>query len=209
MAFPEPLPEHVLDGLTDEELIAYIAAMRSRGNAEAAATGLGVLVFGHWENVRRRVALRVPAVEVEDLTGEIITSAVRSAFDGTSEGEFIVWLGTIVKRRIADFYRLRERRLDTDSLDAIAEGGREPATDGEIDLGGYLEVQAVIVELLEARSEAHRRVIEIMVFDDLPASAAVAEVDGMTAANAYQVVTRFRAELRRRLAERDTDADPA
>lgn len=59
MASPEPLPGHVLDGLTDEELIAYIAGMRSRGNAEAAATGLGVLVFGHWENVRRRVALRV------------------------------------------------------------------------------------------------------------------------------------------------------
>lgn len=128
MAYPEPLPEHVLDGLTDEELIAYIAAMRSRGNAEAAATGLGVLVFGHWENVRRRVALRVPSVEVEDLTGEIIPSAVRSAFDGTSEGEFIVWLGTIVKRRIADFYRLRERRLDTDSLDAIAEGASRRRT---------------------------------------------------------------------------------
>lgn len=199
----DPLPEHLLDGLPDDVLIACVVAMRRRGRPDAAAAALGVLVFGHWAGVRRRVAARVPAADVEDVTGDIITSALRSAFDGSSEGEFAVWLGTIVKRRIADFYRARARRPVTDSLDAVAGTGREPTTHGEIDLGGYLAVQALILELLQARSPAHRRVIEIMVFEDRPAADAVAEVDGMRAPNAYQIVTRFRAELARRLTERD------
>jgi DNA-directed RNA polymerase specialized sigma24 family protein len=209
VSFRDPLPEHELDRLSDEALIAYVAAMRDRGHREAAATGLAVLVYGHWVNVRRRVARRVHEADVDDVTGEVMTSAIRSAFDGTSEGEFVVWLGTIVKRRIADFHRKRERRLATDSLQVIAESGHEPATDGEIDRSGYLEVQALIVELLDERSAEHRCVIELMVFEDLPASAALEAVEGLSEANAYKIVSRFRADLRRRLAERDTDPDPA
>ncbi len=207
MSFLDPLPEHELDRLSDEALIAYVAAMRARGHREAAATGLAVLVYGHWDNVRRRVALRVRAADVEDVTGEVMTSAIRSAFDGTSEGEFVVWLGTIVKRRIADFHRKRERTIAADSLDAITEAGREPADDGAIDRSGYLEVQALIVELLQARSPEHRRVIELMVFEDLPASAATAAVPGLSEPNAYKIVSRFRKDLRAALSERDTGPD--
>lgn len=209
MSLHRPPPELDLNGLADEELIARVAAMRAAGRAEEAAAALAVLVYGYWDNVVRRVALRVPAPDVEDVTSEIITSALRSAFDGTSQGEFVVWIGTIVKRRVADFYRSRERRIEADSLDRIAEAGREPTTDGEVDRAGYLEVQGIIVELLGARSDAHRRVIEIMVFDDRPAAAAVAAVEAMTDANAYQIVKRFRTELRGRLDARDTAGDPA
>jgi DNA-directed RNA polymerase specialized sigma24 family protein len=207
VSFRDPLEEHELDRLTDEALIAYVSAMRARGHRDAAAAGLAVLVYGHWDNVRRRVALRVREADVDDVTGEVMTSAIRSAFDGTSEGEFVVWLGTIVKRRIADFHRKRERTIATDSLDAITEAGHEPAHDGEIDRSGYLEVQALIVALLGERSPDHRKVIELMVFEDLPAGAATAAVPGVSEPNAYKIVSRFRADLRARLAERDTGPD--
>ncbi|WP_354699021.1 hypothetical protein DSM112329_04722 [Paraconexibacter sp. AEG42_29] len=207
LTFSGPLPDHELQSLSDDQLIAYVSAMRTRGHREAAATGLAHLVFGHWENVRRRVVLRIPAQDVEDVTGEIITSAVRSAFDGTSKGEFVVWMNTITKRRIADFFRDRERTLDTDSLDAVTAAGREPASDGEVDRAGYLEVQAIIEELLAERSPDHRRIIEIMVFDDQTADVAVTEVPAVTTENAYQIVSRFRRDLRRRLAARDIPPD--
>lgn len=209
LTFRDPLSEHELQRLSDEQLIAYVVAMRDRGHRDAAATGLGHLVYGHWQNVRRRVVMTVPAADVDDVTGEIITSAIRSAFDGSSQGEFVVWLGTITKRRIADFFRRRERQLEATSLEAAAESGVEPASVGEIDRSGYLEVQAVIEALLEERSPDHRRAIEIMVFEDRPAAAASAAIAGLSEPNAYQVVSRFRRDLRRRLAERDTPPDPS
>ena len=39
----------------------------------------------------------------------VMLAAIKSAFDGTSIGEFVVWLNRIVARRgIADFHRDRE-----------------------------------------------------------------------------------------------------
>lgn len=208
MSFPRPLSAHDLPPLSDEQLIAYVAAMRARGERDAAALGLAHLVYGHWENVRRRVSLRVPAADVDDVAGEVITSAVTSAFDGTSEGEFVVWMGRIAQRRIADYHRAKARRISAESLDAVTEAGYEPSADGGVDRTGYLEVQTIIQELLGERSPEHRRVVEVMVFDDLPASSAQAAVPGLSEANAYKIVSRFRRDLRVRLAERDTGEGP-
>ena len=48
-----------------------------------------MLVFGHWHNVSRRVALKVPPSAVEDVTADVLVSAIQSAFDGVSAGEFV------------------------------------------------------------------------------------------------------------------------
>lgn len=206
--FRDPLPTHDLDRLSDEQLIAYIRAMRDGGELPAAAAGLAVLVYGHWTNVRRRVGLKIPAADVEDVSSEVVTSAIASAFDGTSEGEFIVWLGTIVRRRIADYHRSAERRIKSSSLDALTASGGELQTDGDLDRDGYLAVQESIVDLLEQRNEDHHKVIEIMVFEDAPASQAIAAVPGLSEANAYKIVSRFRSDLREALAARDTPDEP-
>ncbi len=109
-----PLPEHELNGLSDDALIGYIRAAHGENQAGAAQQALAILVFGHWRNVERRVALKVPAHHVEDLTGDIITDAIRSAFDGESVGEFVNWLKTITARAIADFFRRGSGQRATD-----------------------------------------------------------------------------------------------
>jgi len=65
-----PLRQHELERLDDDALIAYMrqAARAGHGSARLA---LGMLVYGHREAVRRRVLLKVPPQDVEDLTDEI------------------------------------------------------------------------------------------------------------------------------------------
>ncbi|HEY6891414.1 MAG TPA: sigma factor, partial [Solirubrobacter sp.] len=98
------LAEAELVRLDDDALIAYVRSARAARHA-SERLALAVLVYGHWHNVARRVALKVPPAAVEDVTSEVLMSALGAAFDGSSEGEFHVWLRTITARRIADFHR--------------------------------------------------------------------------------------------------------
>ena len=87
-----PLAEHELVRLDDDALIAYLRAARAVGHP-SARDALGVLVYGHWHNVSRRVALKVPREYVEDVASEVPVSAIQSAFEGQSVGEFVVGCG--------------------------------------------------------------------------------------------------------------------
>jgi DNA-directed RNA polymerase specialized sigma24 family protein len=192
----QPLDDAALERLGDEQLIAYMRTARDAGHP-SAADALAILVFGHWANVERRVRLKLPESQVEDLTGDIIADAIASAFDGSSAGEFVSWLATITKRAIADFYRRGPGRARTVPLgggddDAYA----EPAAPSE---QGAVEVRDAIERVLGMMREDHRRVVDIIVFEDLPAAAAVRAVPGMTEANAHQIVSRFRHALREAL----------
>ena len=149
-----------------------------------------------------RVSVKLPAYAVEDVTGDVIADAIRSSFAGESIGEFRSWLQTILKRRVVDFYRAREREVDQTPLvrdDAEGSGAEPAAADG----AGYVEVQMILEDLLGELRDDHRRVVEIVVFEDRSAADACTEVPGMTPDNAYQIVRRFRKELRRRLDEGD------
>ncbi len=194
--------EAELSRLSDEDLIAYLQAAHAAGAAHSARTSLQVLVFGYWTHVAFRLERKLPAHVVDDVTGDVIVRAIQAAFSGHSVGEFRSWLNTITDRAIADFYRLRGRRPEETPLEREGEEGdaREPAGP---DSRGFVEVQAVIESLLEAMRPDHRRVVELVVFEDRPASAAALEVEGMTPDNVYQVVSRFRRRLRE-LLEGDT-----
>ena len=206
MASFTPKSENELDLLGDDALIDYVRAARDAGQSAAGTVALGILVFGHWANVTRRVALKVPARDVEDVAGEVITSAIRSAFDGVSVGEFHVWLGVITRRRIADYHRARENDPTIVPLpgggDADEPTGPELAGMSE---EGYVEVQDTIERVLARLSDDHRRVVELLVFDGFSAREAAEQVPGMTEANAHQVVSRFRKALRAELQGGDTE----
>jgi DNA-directed RNA polymerase specialized sigma24 family protein len=178
-----PLGEPELVRLDDDALIAYVRAARLHGDA-SARVALAVLVYGHWHNVARRVALKVPPAAVEDVTSEVLMSALQSAFDGASEGEFHVWLQTITARRIADFHR--RPRPATVGLDEVSLTAPEQ---------GALAVTDAVERVLARLSEEHRRVVELVVFAGLAAS----EVDGVSAANVHQITSRFRRALREEL----------
>ncbi len=146
-------PEHELNGLSDEKLIEYIKAAREAGAQDALITGLGVLAFRYWDNVQRRVRMKIPTDDVDDVTSEIITNAIASNFSGGSVGEFKQFLNRITERRIADFYRRRESRPETDPLpeeheeDDEVYGGFVISPDG--DHAGEIQVRLVFGERID------------------------------------------------------------
>jgi hypothetical protein len=77
------LGEAELGRLDDDALIAYVRDARRQRHG-SARVALAVLVYGHWHNVARRVALKVPAAAVEDVTADVLVSALGAAFDGSS-----------------------------------------------------------------------------------------------------------------------------
>jgi RNA polymerase sigma factor (sigma-70 family) len=181
-----PFDEPDLQRLDDDGLIAYMRRARAAGHP-SAATALAILVYGHWSNVERRVRMKIPALQVEDLTGDIIANAITSAFDGTSVGEFVSWLNTITRREIADFYRRGPGRMDV----ADAEG-LEPEAPSET---GAVEVRDAIERVMATLRPDHRTIVDVVVFDDRSAAEA-ADAAGTTEANVHQVVSRFRRALR-------------
>jgi RNA polymerase sigma factor (sigma-70 family) len=190
-----PLDEAALQRLDDDALIAYMREARENGH-ESAALGLAMLVYGHWRNVERRVRMKVPAAHVEDLTGDVVADAIASAFDGTSIGEFMSWLNTVTQRAIADFHRRGPGRMKP------ADGPvPEPAAPSE---AGAVEVRDAIERVMATLRPDHRRVVDLVVFEDRPAAEAAAAVEGMTEANVHQVVSRFRRSLRAELEAGDT-----
>jgi RNA polymerase sigma factor (sigma-70 family) len=189
----QPLDEAALQKLDDDQLVDYMRRARIAGDS-SAGLALAILVYGRWENVARRVRMKVPEPYVEDLTGDIVADAVSSAFDGTSVGQFVSWLATITQRAIADHYRRGAGRERVDTLDHpdVVEPPA-PGDDGEV------EVRDAIERVLATLRPDHRRVVDIVVFEDRPARDAVAAVRGMSEDNVHQVVSRFRRALRREL----------
>ena len=187
--------EHELNALSDDELIAYVRDARAEGALAEGRLALQILVFGHWDIVAARLRMKLPAHAVEDTTGEVIASAIGSSFAGESVGEFKSWLNTILRRKIVDFYRERERTIDAEPLEGEHDD-RPTIQPLSPDDAGYVETQLVIEGVLGELRDDHRRVVEIIVFQARSADEACAEVDGMTPDNAYQIVRRFRKRLR-------------
>lgn len=208
------LNESELQQLSSDELIDYIRKATDAGRPDCAQTGLAILCWRHFDDVVRRVKLRVPAEHVEDQAMVVILAAIKSAFDGTSVGEFRTWLNRIIARRgIADFHRDREGDPHVGPLPTEHQGeedvwGEEPS---ESDEAGRVVVQSVIDECLAELSDAHRDVVELNVFEDLDASDTEASVNEihpdldppMSEANVHKIVSRFRKSVTAKLHDRD------
>lgn len=167
MSFFRHLPDLELQRLSDDELIARIREARDVGEFEAAKLALSVLVFGHMDNVTRRVALKVPAQDVDQVASSAMISAITSAFNGHSVGEFHSWLHTIVDRRVADYYRrgrLQQVPLPDEHAGDEAFWGQGPSVEDET---GAIEVQNLVEHLLAQLGPAHREAVELAVFDQL------------------------------------------
>jgi RNA polymerase sigma factor (sigma-70 family) len=188
------LTESELERLDDDALIDYLRRAAAERHP-SAGEALAILVFGHWANVQRRVRMKVPAAHVEDLTGDIVADAIGSAFAGESVGEFRSWLSTITQRAIADFYRRGPGRTRTVALDDDESAVQVAAPDER----GTIEVSDAIERVMGTLREEHRRVVDLVVFADRPASEAAEQIPGMSEANVHQVVSRFRRALRTEL----------
>jgi RNA polymerase sigma factor (sigma-70 family) len=196
------LPEHELSALGDEQLIAYLRAARAAGRHDAMKPAVAVLVFGYHANLVNRARLKLPEADIEDVVSEAIASAIASAFDGTSVGEFRSWLHTILSRRIADYHEARSRRPKTAPLPGEDEEtwGHEPRVAPE---GDALFARTCILHALdELRDQRHRRVIDLYVLGPHAAGETAALMgDGMTEANVHQISSRFERRVKELLEE--------
>lgn len=195
------LRDYEIDALSDARLLAYIQSARDAGKTDTAAmTGVQHLVFRHMDSVVQRVAKSVPGHLVEDVAHDALVQAVASVFAGESIKQFHKWLNVIVSRCVADFWRGpkgRQLKLDREASmgtppDDGADDGAVVAVDGGF---GAWELGDVVDAVLETRSEQHRQVIEMLVWERASAKE-VADATGVSEANAYQVLRRFRVDLR-------------
>lgn len=212
------LSEDELQQLSSDELITYIREASDAARPDCASTALAILCWRHFDDIVRRVRMRVPAADVEDVAMTALLAALKSSFDGVAEGQFVNWLHRIVDRRgIADYYRKRETEPDQTPLPTEHAGedeiwGDEPA---EQDETGAVDVQSIIDEFLGGLSDAHRDVVEHNVFEDLDANDTADQVNEdhpdldppMSQANVHQIVSRFRKCVRAKLSG-DADPDP-
>jgi RNA polymerase sigma factor (sigma-70 family) len=199
-----PFPDHELDRLTDDQLIAYIRDARDAGDLGAGRRALMFLVYGYERDVKRRLSLRLPSHAIDDVAHDALVKAIAAAFDGSSQGEFRSWLHTIVDRTAVDWFRRAERRPKETRLPSEHAGdeevwGDEPVTSSH---SGEVELRIIIDEVIETFNEKHRQVIELHVFLGLTAAQVCERIEGMSEDNVAQIASRFRAKLRERLDQR-------
>jgi RNA polymerase sigma factor (sigma-70 family) len=191
----QELPELRLTTLSDDELIDYLRQAREAARHDAMRLAVSVLVYGYWDSLVNRARLKLPSADAEDVAGEAVSSAIASAFDGKSIGEFRSWLHTILNRRIADYLEARKRRprttrLPSEHRDEEDVWGAEPSVAFEGDaLFARLCLEQALEEIDDTR---HRRVIDVYLLGPHPAASAAELVGGgMTEANVHQVASRF------------------
>jgi RNA polymerase sigma factor (sigma-70 family) len=200
------LPEHQLDTFSDEQLLDYLRRARALGRHAAMKPAVAVLVYGYWDNLvnRARLKLRTDA-DAEEVAAEAVASAIASAFDGKSVGEFRSWLHTILSRRIADWWEAREQKLVKTRLPSEHEEawGREPAVGFEGD--ALFARDCIARALAEVSDSRHREVLDLYVFGPHSAADAASIVgDDMTEANVHQIASRFQRRVRELLEGGDT-----
>lgn len=198
--------EHELALLTDDELIAYLRRARAAGSTAAARLALQLLVFGYWDALVARAALKVPRAAAEDMAATALESAIKSAFDGVSVGELRSWLHTILARRIAEHYRSKEGRprlvaLISEHPEDEAVWGFEPSVDPAD--GTVVDVRRAVATAYAELSEGHRAVVDLYVLSEYSAAEAAAGT-GEGENNVHQIGSRFRKRVRALRDEGDT-----
>ncbi|MEZ5157127.1 MAG: sigma-70 family RNA polymerase sigma factor [Solirubrobacterales bacterium] len=213
------LDEGDLDRLSDEELVAYVVAARAAGRPEAGKRAADVLAYRLQPLIEGRVAAKVPQRDRDDVVMETLESFLRSAFESKVIESVRAFTATIAKRRIADYYRARERHPDQQPLtfeNAGDEGvwGEDPHTE---DGTGLLAIRDVVDRVLGSRNDTHRKIIvlygpEPLGFMNMTGSEVVeqmaADGDPVTIANVQQVWHRFRTELVEELSTGEDRMEP-
>lgn len=199
--------ESELDRLGTGELVAYIQEHKRFGHPDCVRRAMGVLAFRYMDFVRAKVSEKVDRQDVDDLASQVLESALRSAFDGKTVGEFVNWLKVITSRRIADHYG--RPGLEEEPLPEEHEGEEQiwghatAAGDGFVDEIAYREIAG---RLLEELSLVHRMVVRCygpveLGFDNLSAAETRKQVEAthvgetMSEDNVHKIWSRFRGKL--------------
>jgi RNA polymerase sigma-70 factor (ECF subfamily) len=93
--------------------------------------------------VYRRVRCVIPEADVEDVTQEVFLAALKSLGSFRGDAQFGTWLRTLTNRKVAEYYRKRNRKSEAPQvplLDAIGytEGGSSKSMEERIALRNAL-----------------------------------------------------------------------
>ena len=138
----DPLSEDELQKLSSDELIAYIRKATAAGRADDARSALAILCYRHYDDVVRRVRMRVPEAgrgpgDDRDARGDQVGLRRRL------HGPVRQLAHRIVDRRgIADYHRKRETEPAVNPLPTEHAGeedvwGEEPAEESESGRSSY------------------------------------------------------------------------
>jgi len=192
------LSEQELAPLTDDELIAYIRGARTARRPSAATLALQMLVFGYWDTLVARAGLKLPVSATEDVAAIALESAIKSAFDGESIGEFRSWLHTILARKISEYYRSREGKpklvpLISENAADEQVWGEEPSVDAPN--GTLVDLRRAIEHAYSELGADHRAVVDLYVFAEYSAGETTGAT-GESENNVHQVGSRFRKRVK-------------
>lgn len=208
-----------LSKLSDEALLDYMRRARLAGERDAAQMALQILAYGHMDEIAARVARRVPREAVEEVASIAFVAAVVAALR-TDEirDSFRAWLFRIVDRRgIADYYRKREREVDTAPLAEEHEADEEIWSQAlaAADDTGYVGLVDLIDRIMSELDPIHREVLDLHIFQAFSAPETADQINAahganldppMSVDNVHQIASRFRKRLRDDLDEGDTSA---
>ena len=203
----EPLPISSLAGLSDQELVDYVAAAHDSGDAEAERAALGYVGLAFEGLMASLIAMKVPKQDRYDVLVEAQISLMKASFQGKAIGELVNFVKTITRRRIADYTDAQAKKKDKTPV--FVDGGEDGGIGKEIAVvGDDTDVHALLdaVEaVLEERSPEHQRVIRLYGPDAVPGfrglsaaeTKAEIEADGgsISVDNIAQIWSRFKKQL--------------
>lgn len=201
--------ESELAGMSDAQLVRYVADAKRAGSSDHAVTATFMLLYRHEQRIRRRVCLRIPAHlqhhadTVADWVLERITrSALKLPLRGDSVGEWVNWWKQAVTRQVISFWRSAEgKALEQETALPSEHQDDEARADT---LGVELDVERLVArasydEAIEAAlsslGERDQAIVRAAFWDDR-SSKDVAGEFGTSANNVDQIKSRFRDTLR-------------
>jgi DNA-directed RNA polymerase specialized sigma24 family protein len=198
-----PKGENELSRLSDDDLVAYLSAARDAGQDDQVRLAIGIFVFSRIEILKARAKLKIADdQDVEEVVQDTIEGSLRAAFRGESPGELFNLMDTILKRRISDFYKQRERTPAFAGPDADGNDPLDQYADTEDAITGLLS-SVVVNEQLELCSDRDRMIVErkmaghpsLEIADEVSKSG-VPGGEGMTDDNVDQIWRRFKLRVR-------------
>jgi DNA-directed RNA polymerase specialized sigma24 family protein len=208
------LSDQQLYVLRPEQLVGYVAAAKRAGAMHEAQTAVHMLLFRYENQIRARVRLRLPAhlqrhadVVADWVLEQLLRSALKLSFTGSSMGEWVSWTNVAIKRQVISFFRTpMGRGLEReDSLPSEHHDDDAPDRIGiDFDEAGVVErmdALAAIDTAIGKVSAEHAAILHAALWDDLP-SAEVAALHKTTPQNVDQIKSRFRKELRKEIEAR-------
>jgi RNA polymerase sigma-70 factor (ECF subfamily) len=172
---------------------------REKVLVEAARLGdraaFGQLYDHYLPKIYGRVCALVPLTDAEDVTQEVFISVARSIGNFGGRSAFSTWMHSIVKRRVADYYRRIARQTLQVPMDDDCGVSADPPPI-------TIEEELIIKQVLYTLPERQREVILLRLVEGLPFAQVASRLGVKVGAAKVRFYRAIRA-CRERLAEAD------